>query len=331
MTPAVRATYAILCVMNYYIAVDIGGTQLRAACYPCGQLMYSKADRISTQYQSTTPLERLENLITSIWPEDGSVSAIGVAAPGPIDPFLGVIHEAPNIPGWVELPLRQHLEQRFKIPVALGNDANLAALGEWKYGVGRGHRHLVYLTISTGIGGGVIIDNRLLLGAHGLAAELGHVTILPDGPMCGCGLRGHLEAVAAGPAIARWVEQQLSNGVPSSIKMVKPLTAKEVGEAAKAGDSLAISALERAGTFIGSLLGDYLHIFNPSIVIIGGGVSKTGDLLLKPMRTAMEKHVYSPFYLDDLVLTTAALGDDVGLIGALALAASTVEETQSKP
>jgi glucokinase len=204
-------------------------------------------------------------------------------------------------------------------------------LGEWKYGAGRGHRHLVYLTISTGIGGGVIIDNRLLLGAHGGAAELGHITVLPDGPMCGCGLRGHLEAVAAGPAIARWVEEQLNNGVPSSLKKVKPLTAKDVGEAAKAGDSLAIYALERAGTFIGSLLGDYLHIFNPSVVIIGGGVSKTGDLLLKPMRTAMEKHVYSPFYLDDLVLTTAVLGDDVGLIGALALATSTVEGPGSKP
>jgi len=110
------------------------------------------------------------------------------------------------------LPLRNYLENHFHVPVALGNDANLAALGEWMFGAGQGHAHLIYVTISTGIGGGIINDNRLMLGTHGLAAEIGHVTVIPDGPTCGCGSRGHLEAVASGTAIARWVREELEQG-----------------------------------------------------------------------------------------------------------------------
>jgi glucokinase len=309
-----------------YIAVDIGGTQIRAGLYPTDSLVPTKLQRTSTRHPSSTPLERLINLIASIWPEDGKIAAIGAAAPGPIDPRLGIIHEAPNIPGWVNMPLRKHLEERFQVPVALGNDANLAALGEWKYGSGKGHHDLLYLTVSTGIGGGVIIDDHLLVGANGLAAELGHVTVLPGGPLCGCGLRGHLEAVASGPGMARWVEGELQRGVPSSMQLGPGLTAKAIGNAASAGDTLAIAALSRTGTFIGRALADFLHIFNPSIVIIGGGVSQTGSLLLGPMLISMQENVISPHYTDDLILTTAALGDEAGLLGALALAHDRAED-----
>ena len=183
--------------MSYHIAADVGGTQLRAACYATDSLKPFQVKRIATQVVGSTPLERLKTLIASVWPENQGVDAIGIAAPGPLDSNEGVVMAAPNIPGWVDLPLRKHLEDRFQIPVVVGNDANLAAVGEWKYGAGKGHHHLVYLTVSTGIGGGVIIDDRLLLGDRGLAAELGHVTVLHDGPLCGCGQRGHLEAIAS--------------------------------------------------------------------------------------------------------------------------------------
>jgi glucokinase len=308
--------------MSHYIAVDVGGTQIRAACYAPDSLTPIRIDRTSTRHPSETPLERLTELVASIWPEKGSVAAIGVAAPGPLDPFAGVIREAPNIPGWIDVPLRSHIEQRFGVPVALGNDANLAALGEWTYGAGQGHHHLVYITVSTGIGGGVIIDDRLLLGLNGLAAELGHVTILPDGPLCGCGARGHLEALSSGTGIARWVEEQLSQGARSSLPCGQPVTAKLVGVAAQAGDALAIAAIERAGSYLGLALANYLHIFNPSIIIIGGGVSQLGPLLLDPLWAAIEKHTLSPYYLEHLTLARAALGDAAGLIGALALAHS---------
>lgn len=265
-------------------------------------------------------MERLKSVIASVWPPDQSVDAIGVAAPGPLDSNEGVVMAAPNIPGWVDLPLRENLEERFQIPVVVGNDANLAAVGEWKYGAGKGHHHLIYLTISTGIGGGVIIDDRLLLGDRGLAAELGHVTVLHDGPLCGCGQRGHLEAIASGTAIARWVEEELKRGSVSSLVNERPVTAKAVSKAAHDGDKLAIAALDRAGHYIGQALADYLHIFNPTAIILGGGVVQSGSLLLDPLYDALRKHVLTKHYLDRLTIVTAELGDNAGLLGALATA-----------
>lgn len=310
--------------MSHYIAVDIGGTQLRAALYPADSLEPIRLERTSTQAlessdSCTDPLERLKNLIASLWPSAEPVAAISVAAPGPVDPYRGVLLEAPNIPGWEDMPLKECLEQRFHVPVVLGNDANLAALGEWQFGAGRGHSHMIYITISTGIGGGIIVDNRLLLGKQGLAAEIGHVTVLPDGPLCGCGQRGHLEALASGTAIANWIQGELQNGAHSSLPSDQPITARMVSDAAQAGDKLCISALARAGYFMGMALANLLHTFNPSAVILGGGVSKSGALLLDPLHASLSKHIMNPHFLDGLTLATAAFGDEVGLVGALAL------------
>jgi glucokinase len=309
--------------MSVIIAVDVGGTQIRAAVYPRNHMRPSLLNRISTRNARATPLERLIQLIESVWPKDEPVTAIGIASPGPLDPYQGVIIAAPNIAGWADLPLRKTLEDHFNVPVILGNDANLAAYGEWCYGAGQNHHHLIYLTVSTGIGGGVIIDDQLLLGVRGLAAELGHVAVQLDGPLCSCGKRGHLEALASGTAIARWVEQELSQGAGSILPHDQPITTKMVAQAAKKGDELAIAALTRSGTYIGKALANYLHIFNPSIVIIGGGVSQSGSLLLEPMRAAMCEQVLSEEYVENLTLTTAALGDEAGLMGALAIVRST--------
>ncbi len=304
---------------RYFIVADVGGTHIRTACFTTDSQKPNILKRIHTN-GAGAPHIRLINLIEAIIPKGEEVAAITVAAPGPTDSYEGIVLEAPNIPGWTNLPLKKLIQERFDVPVAIGNDANLAALGEWRFGAGIGHRNLVYFTVSTGIGGGVIIDNQLLLGSHGLAAELGHVTVIPDGPLCSCGQRGHLEAVTSGPAIARWVEQELSQGIPSSLTNHQPLTAEEVSEAASHGDELAIAALARGGSYMGIAVADYLHIFNPSVVIIGGGVSKSGEAFFAPLRKAMNDHVMSKKYLDNLTLTKAALGDEVGLMGALALA-----------
>jgi glucokinase len=216
---------------RYFIVADVGGTHIRTACFNTDGQRPNAIKRIHT-IGAGAPHERLINLIEAIFPTGEEVAAITVAAPGPTDPYEGIVLEAPNIPGWTNLPLKKLIQERFNVPVAIGNDANLAALGEWRFGAGIGHRNLLYFTVSTGIGGGVIIDNTLLLGAHGLAAELGHVTVIPDGPLCSCGQRGHLEAVTSGPAIARWVEQELSQGIPSSLPDKRPITAEEVSKAA---------------------------------------------------------------------------------------------------
>jgi glucokinase len=265
-------------------------------------------------------LDRLLDLVAEVWPADGQVRAIGAGLPGPINPKTGVLFNAPNIPGWVNLPIRQHLQDRFQVPVLVGNDANLAALGEWRFGAGRGHHDLLYLTISTGIGGGVIMEDRLLLGDRGLAAELGHVTVQPDGPLCGCGKRGHLEAYASGTAIARYVSEQIAKGVPSRLSSTPNITAREVSQAAQEGDALARESITRAGTYLGIGLANFLHIFNPSRVILGGGVSRIGPMLLDPMKATLAEQVTSPEFTRSLEIVSAELGDDAGLMGALALA-----------
>ena len=311
--------------MSNHIAVDVGGTQMRAACYPSDSPTPIKIDRISTQVPYATPLERLVKLIKAVTPDGGDVAAIAVAVPGPTNPYKGIIYTAPNIPGWQNLAIGPILEEKFGIPVRLGNDANLAALGEWQFGAGKGHHHLIYMTVSTGIGTGILVDDRLLLGVDGLAAELGHVTVLPDGPMCGCGKRGHLEAVASGTAIAHWVEEQIAAGKPSSLPSKQTLTARDVGMAAAQGDPLSVEALARAGAFLGQALAGFIHTFNPSIIIIGGGVSLSGDFLMKPIQDCLKEMVISPQYLEGFVLETSALADEAGLLGALALARSISE------
>jgi glucokinase len=308
--------------MTVTIALDIGGTHMRIAVFPKNETAFIKHKRIRTYADGETSIERLINLIKETVPSGEQIDAVGIALPGPIDPQKGIILRAPNLPEWENKPIPQLIEDAIGAPTFMGNDANLAALGEWHYGAGRGHHDLLYLTISTGIGGGVICNDQLLLGSHGLGAELGHVTILPDGPMCSCGHPGHLEALSSGKAIAAYVAKQLKKGGESSLAG-KPET-KEISQAAKNGDELAIKAFQRAGYYLGLGVANYLMIFNPSIVIFGGGVSKVGDLLFKPMKETLQKSVLSRHYLQDLIITTSELGDNTGLYGALALARDSI-------
>jgi glucokinase len=308
--------------MKRYIAVDVGGTQIRVAVYSDNSITPLEQKKIKTQGDNKTPLERLIALLEEIWPNEGQVDSIAIGAPGYLDPKKGIVISAANIPGWEDLPLSSILYDKFKVPVYLGNDANLAALGEWKFGAGQGHRDLLYLTISTGIGGGIIMENQLINGAKGMAGEVGHVIAVPDGPMCNCGKRGHLEAVSSGPAIAHYVKEKLAAGVPSVFPADSSPSAKEIAAAARDGDKLSNEAFEIAGFYLGRTIAGFLHILNPSILILGGGVSQSGDLLLNPMKASLAEYVISPEYINNLTITTAALGDDAGLLGALALSQS---------
>jgi len=311
--------------MSYYISIDIGGTQIRAALFPVDQQTPIVVKKISTQEAGENPLDRIIRLV-ELLSQEHTILGIGVVAPGPIDPYQGIVIEAPNIPGWINLHLRKILEDQFHVPTILGNDANLAALAEWKYGAGQGHRNLVFITVSTGIGGGVIINNQLLLGERGMAAELGHLTIMPDGPMCGCGIRGHLEAISSGPSIARWTEEQIKQGTATRLPSDQALFPKQIADAALAGDHLAIQAFARAGKYLGIAFANFLHIFNPTILIVGGGVSRAGPLLFEPIQTSLNENVLSPSYIENFKLSPAALGDEVGLMGALALVQSMIEK-----
>jgi glucokinase len=254
---------SIIVRMSTFVAVDIGGTHIRAAAYESDNITPLTHKRTRSHAKEPGTFDRLVQVIESTWPKDHSVKAIGMASPGPLDPQKGVILATPNIPEWIDFPVTEKLSEHFGVPAYLDNDANLAALGEWKFGTGRGHHDVLYLTISTGIGGGVIINDRLLHGYHGLAAELGHVVVLAGGPTCSCGFAGHLEALAAGPAIVRYVREQLEAGTKSELSSVEALNAYEVAEAAKRGDALAKSAYERAGEYLGIGVASFLHTFRP--------------------------------------------------------------------
>ncbi len=305
--------------MSQTIAVDIGGTHIRVAVYEPDSITPIAHERTRSLATEPGVYDRLEHAIESVWPK-GKVEAIGIASPGPLDPYTGTILATPNIPEWKNFPVAPKLEQHFGVPTYLDNDANMAGLAEWQYGAGKGHQDLVYLTISTGIGGGVISSGCLLQGFHGMGAELGHMIIDPDGPPCGCGKRGHVESFCSGPSITRYVKEQLNAGQTSTLQAQPDLSAARIAEAAQAGDALAISAFARAGHYLGIAVANYLAIFDPSIVIFGGGVSQVGDLLFKPFEESLWQYTFHPHYLDNLVITKAALGDDAGLLGALALA-----------
>ena len=307
---------------DIFVTVDLGGTLIRAAAY-------TRAGEQVARIEKTTPaagdsillLAAIKDAIREVWQEN--VLAVGIGAPGPLNSQAGIILQAPNLPGLNNFPLARELSSIFDCSVYLGNDANLAALAEWRFGAGRGHTDLLYLTISTGIGGGVISGGGLLTGKAGLAAELGHVPVMEGGPLCGCGQHGHLEAVAAGQAIARLAREQISAGVKSQIMELidgdeDEITAAHVGQAAKADDQLALEVLATAGGAIGRALAGFAHSFNPGVIVLGGGVIGSGEAILRPIRATFEREIIIPEYHCPVV--TAALGKDVGLLGALVLA-----------
>ena len=313
--------------MSFIVAVDIGGTQIRAAAYEPSSTTPFAQKRTPTRTSEPGVFDRLVQTIEAVW-QPGQVDAIGIASPGPLDPHTGIILDTPNIKEWVNFPVGPKLCESFGVPVHLDNDANMAGLAEWQYGAGQGHDNVVYLTISTGIGGGVISNGHLLQGARGMAAELGHIIVDPDGPLCGCGYKGHLESFSSGPAIARYVADQIKAGRHSSLRDIHKPTAVQVAEAALQGDELAISAYERAGFYLGIAVANYLATFDPSILIFGGGAAQAGELLFLPFQKSLQTHVFHPRYLDDLIITKAALGDDAGLLGALALARLALEQEE---
>ncbi|MCA2002925.1 MAG: ROK family protein [Chloroflexi bacterium] len=306
--------------MYTVISLDIGGTQLRAAVYRQERREPIAQKRVKTKASEPDALGRLFKLIEDVMPRDGRVDAIGASCPGPVDPRTGVIMFTPNIKEWRDFPFAAKLMKNFGVPTFVDNDANLAALAEWKFGAARGHHHVLYLTVSTGVGGGVIVNDRLLQGEHGLAAELGHTVVQADGPLCGCGQRGHLEAFSSGTGIERFVADELKAGRKSLLNPAKRNSAQDISEAALQGDALALEAYQIAGKYLGIGVANFLHVFNPSVVVFGGGVSQSGALLFDAFEVSLRERVIHPRYLDGLKIVRAELGDNSGLLGARALA-----------
>jgi glucokinase len=311
--------------LKKWIAVDLGGTRFRVAVGTArGDLKWRVARPTEVTRGPDAVLEDIYGAIDDALAAAGgpsAVSGIGVAAPGPLDTWQGVILSPPNMPGWTCVPLKELLEGRFGLPVLVGNDANVATVGEHRFGAGRGFDDLVYLTVSTGIGGGVIAGGRLLLGARGFAAELGHMTIDMNGERCNCGNVGCLEALASGTAIARHAREAVAAGAPTSLGELTAddITSLSVTEAAYGGDQVAVDLLAAAGRALGVGVVNVAHLFNPSRVILGGGVSmNAGPIFWDAMLKVVQARTMMPA-LQSLEIVPAELGDDAGLVGCIAL------------
>jgi glucokinase len=343
------------------VGVDLGGTHIRTAVLR-GSKLHSRVSLLTGE--SPTPerlLPRMYGAIQQALDEADitldQITGIGVATPGPLNNRTGVIYSPPNLPGWDNVPLRDLVQQHFSTPVLIENDAHTAALGEYMFGAGRGNRHIVYLTVSTGIGGGVIIDGKILEGANGTAGELGHMTIDWKGERCNCGNIGCLEYLASGTAIARYANEAIADdrgadllafastmlehiatvpdqealpthdpdaqspdeydelsGVMESLRV----NAYTVARAAEAGIPLARDIITHVAEALGVGLVNIIHIYNPDIIILGGGVMQMGRMLMEPaLRVVQERTMKAP--RDSVRITLAQLTRNAGLIGAGAL------------
>ena len=312
---------------KFILGVDLGGTKIAAA------LATTQGEIVARGRSPTLAQDGPDAIIESICAtinevlsakalEPSRLLGIGIAAAGIIDSANGKVIFSPNLPGWHEIPLRDAIEQQFGVPAYLGNDANLAALGEWHFGVGEKVANLIYVTVSTGIGGGIIADGKLYTGACGTAGEIGHMTIDVNGPRCRCGNIGCWEALASGTALAREAVMRTTEGARTSIIElvggdVSKIDAKIVGLAARQGDELAQELVSHLGYYFGVGLANLVNIFNPELILIGGGVAKIGDLLLQPAIKVVKERAFSTS-ANAVEIKPAILGDDSGIMGAAA-------------
>jgi glucokinase len=304
--------------------IDIGGTKIAVALADTGGQLISLS-RFATRVERG-PYSILEEAVTEVERMTDAASArlvaVGVGCGGPLDRERGLILSPPNLPGWDEFPIIELLEKRLGVPALLDNDANAAALGESQFGAGRGLNDLVYITISTGIGGGIIIGGKLLHGTSDGAGEVGHITVMPEGPQCGCGARGCMEAICSGTSIARRARERLSSGAHSSLRelagAVDEVTAKMVAEAARDGDPLAAEVWDETVYYLAVGIGNIINILAPEAVILGGGVSTAGEQLLEPLRRQVRSRI-EMLPPEKINILQAALGGDSGIYGALIL------------
>jgi glucokinase len=316
-------------VDDLILGVDLGGSKiLTAVVKPRGEMLSSD--------ESTTPAtESHEVVIQSIVDSAHSalrqagctiseISAVGMGAPGISNPEAGILFTSPNLPGWRNVLLRDIIQNKLDKKTFLINDANAAALGEMYFGSAQGVHNFIYVTLSTGIGGGIVIDGKIYTGAIGTAGEVGHMTIDDNGPLCNCGNKGCWEALASGTALAREAKHRIKEGAKTSIlKYVEgdpeKVTAPIIHNAAEQGDKLAKDLIARTGYYVGVGLANLINIFNPELIVIGGGLSNIGDMLLKPaFKVAGEKSYKEAFQA--VRFASAGLGRNSGVLGAAAFA-----------
>jgi len=307
------------------LALDFGGTKHAAAVIAAGERTWRAYQRALSPANPdrSSDLATMRSLVQQLL-TDTQPTAVGVSFGGPVEAAMGIVRLSHHIPGWESFPLQEVLVQEFQAPVSVDNDANVAALGEYRFGAGQGHDSLLYITVSTGVGGGWILHGKPWRGTAGMAGEIGHMVVDPNGPLCLCGKRGCLERLASGPYIAQQVREQLQTQ-PQRGQLLRQLvagkleaiTAKLVSQAAAQGDDLAGEALARAAWALGVSIGNVANLMNPQRFILGGGVTKAGDRFWTILRQVARATALPEVKFE---IVPATLGDDAPLWGAVALA-----------
>jgi glucokinase len=308
-------------------AIDLGGTKIRTLVVDETGRILGVDQRPTRAADGREPvigriIESVHEACAVAGVRIDEVAAIGVDVPGPVDFDAGILLEAPNLHDWTNVALGPILSERLGPPTFVENDANAAAYGEFRFGAGRGLRHMLYITVSTGIGGGIIIDGKLYRGADGTAGEMGHITVEPSAERHSCGMHGCLEMLASGTAIgnaARAAAQEGRSPMLTRALADGMLTAKECYDAAKAGDPVAAEILATAARYLGIGLANYINIFNPEMIVIGGGASNMFDLLVEPAWTAATSMAFAR-PAQSCRIARAELGGDSGAFGMAALA-----------
>lgn len=309
------------------IGIDVGGTNVKIALVDDkGSILYSNSvpTRAEMGYEYT--VNNIKQAIRDLMSETKvtNIEGIGFDFPGQIDYKNGIVRLAPNIPGWVNVPIAQIIEDEFKIPTRIDNDVHCAALGELNFGAGKGCENFICMTVGTGIGSGIVINGKLVRGASNAAGELGHIKLqMHDGPLCGCGDYACLEAFASGPSIVKMAEEYIMGGKSTKFReLANPdITPYIVSEAAKLGDPVAKQIFNKMGEYIGFGLTSVVNLLNPEKIIIGGGVADAGDILLNPIRETIKKRAMVVAG-SAVEVVPAELGNTAGVIGASMLVES---------
>lgn len=308
-------------MQDIVIGVDLGGTNIKAgAVSPKGKVLYRT--RLSTsagggpEAVADEVSEAVRQCRAGVAEGAGRVVGAGIGSPGAMDAEGELVRFAPNLEGFTDVPLRELVEERIGMPCTLDNDANAAALGEQWVGAGAGASSLVMLTLGTGIGGGIVLGGRVWRGFAGAAGEIGHMSIHPEGPPCGCGNRGCIEAFASATAMVRRMKEAIEAGRPTRLtEKARELTARDIYEAACEGDEAAVENVTMTGRYLGLAIANIMHILNPEVIVMSGGVTAAGEMLIRPIRDEVRRRAMEASR-ENVRILFASLGEDAGLIGA---------------
>ena len=308
---------------KYVIGVDLGGTKISTAISTIeGNILANVVLPTKAEEGEVAVLGRIiqsiDEVIVGSSTSIDEVEAIGIGSPGPLDAKKGIIITTPNLP-FKDYTLVQPLKEKYNIPVYLDNDANAAAIGEYMFGAGKGKESIIYFTVSTGVGGGAVLDGKVYRGHTSNALEIGHTTVDPNGPRCNCGNLGCLEAMSSGTAIAKKGKEAVSTNVETSLKKYDTITSYEVFKEAEAGDEVAKDIIDNALTYLGIGVANAIATFDPEMIIIGGGVSKAGDIVFDTVKKVVNKRCFKSM-AESCEIVPAGLGSDAGVVGAVALA-----------